>query len=131
MESSSQDRQLPATQRKLDQARRDGQAARSKDLPHLAVLGTGGVALLLLAPAGFERMRAALAQAFHFNANSIAQPGDMLARLSAYAQLGLIGCAIFSAIVLFAAIGTTVATGGWVASLKSITPDLGRLNPLS
>ena len=72
MESSSQDRRLPATQRKLDQARRDGQAARSKDLPHLIVLGTGAVALLLLAPTAFERMRSTLAHAFHFDAHSIA-----------------------------------------------------------
>lgn len=129
--SSSQDRQLPATQRKLDQARRDGQAARSKDLPHLAVLGTGGIALLLLAPTAFERMRAGLAQAFHFNAATIQQPRDMLARLTDYSTVGLIACAIFAAIVLFAAVATTVATGGWVASLKSITPDLNRLNPLS
>ena len=129
--SSSQDRQLPATQRKLDQARRDGQAARSKDLPHLAVLGTGGVALLLLAPTAFEHMRTALANGLHFNAASIQEPADMLARLSAFVQAGLIACAIFSAIVLFAAIATTIAAGGWVASLKSITPDLSRLNPLS
>lgn len=131
MESSSQDRRLPATQRKLDQARRDGQAARSKDLPHLIVLGTGAVALLLLAPTAFERMRSTLAHAFHFDAHSIAQPGDMLARLTAYTNLGLAACAIFAAIVLFAAIAGTVATGGWVASMKSITPDLSRLNPLS
>ena len=129
--SSSQDRQLPATQRKLDQARRDGQAARSKDLPHLAVLGTGGVALLLLAPTAFERMRAGLAQAFHFTAATIQQPRDMLARLADYSTVGVIACAIFAAIVLFAAVATTIAAGGWVASLKSITPDLNRLNPLS
>ncbi|MDM0014756.1 EscU/YscU/HrcU family type III secretion system export apparatus switch protein [Variovorax sp. J22P168] len=131
MESSSQDKKLPATQRKLDQARRDGQVARSKDLPHLAVLGTGAVALLLLAPTGFEQMRSALAQALHFNAASIAQPGDMLQRLTVLGLLGLVACVAFAAIVVAAAISTTVATGGWVASLKSITPDLARLNPLS
>ncbi|MDB5826222.1 MAG: flagellar biosynthetic protein FlhB, partial [Variovorax sp.] len=38
---------------------------------------------------------------------------------------------IFAAIVVFAAIAGTIATGGWVASMKSITPDLSRLNPLS
>ena len=40
MDSSSQDKNLPATERKLQQARKDGQASRSKDLSHLAVLGT-------------------------------------------------------------------------------------------
>ena len=47
---SSQDRQLPATAHKLEQARQDGQAPRSRDLSHLAVLGTGSVAVLALLP---------------------------------------------------------------------------------
>lgn len=39
--SSSQDKNLPATERKLQKARSDGQAARSRDLSHLAILGMG------------------------------------------------------------------------------------------
>ena len=39
MESSSQDKNLPATPQRLKKARDDGQVARSKDLTHLAVLG--------------------------------------------------------------------------------------------
>jgi flagellar biosynthetic protein FlhB len=41
MESSSQDRNLPASERKLQKARDDGQVARSRDLSHLAVLVVG------------------------------------------------------------------------------------------
>ena len=41
MESSSQDKNLPATPQRLKKARDDGQVARSKDLTHLAVLGGG------------------------------------------------------------------------------------------
>ncbi|MEO8248418.1 MAG: EscU/YscU/HrcU family type III secretion system export apparatus switch protein [Burkholderiales bacterium] len=131
MESSSQDRNLPATQRKLDQARRDGQAARSRDLSHLAVVGAGAVALLLLAPAGFDKLRSALTQALVFNATAVARPGEMLDRLHGLAGVGLLTCVLFAAIVIGAAVASTVAAGGWVASAKSITPDLKRLNPLS
>ncbi|MBU1362117.1 MAG: EscU/YscU/HrcU family type III secretion system export apparatus switch protein [Gammaproteobacteria bacterium] len=129
--SSSQDRQLPATQRKLDQARRDGQAARSKDLSHLAVLGTGSVALLLLAPSAFEQFRSTLAQALVFNAGTVSDPAEMLHRLAKLVGLGLIGCIAFAAIVTAATVISTVAAGGWVASTKAIMPDLKRLNPLS
>ncbi|RZL86808.1 MAG: flagellar biosynthetic protein FlhB, partial [Variovorax sp.] len=80
MSSTSQDRNLPATQRKLDKARKDGQVARSRDLSHLAVVGTGAVALMLLAPTGFEAMRAALAQALVFDAATASDPAQMLAR---------------------------------------------------
>ena len=47
---SSQERNLPATERKLQKARTDGQAARSRDLSHLAILGMGALALLVLGP---------------------------------------------------------------------------------
>ncbi|MGI4779792.1 MAG: EscU/YscU/HrcU family type III secretion system export apparatus switch protein [Janthinobacterium lividum] len=130
MESSSQDKQLPATQRKLDQARKDGQAARSRDLSNLAVVGTGAVALLLLAPAGFDHLRAALVQAMVFDAGSVANPADMLTRLGKLVGAGMLVATIFAAIVTAAALGSAVAAGGWVASLKSIAPNPGRLNPL-
>jgi flagellar biosynthetic protein FlhB len=131
MESSSQDRHLPATQRKLDQARRDGQAARSRDLSHLAVVGTGAAALLLLAPSAFDQFRSALAQALVFNARTLAEPAEMATRLVKLGGLGLMACVVFAAIVVTAALVSAVAAGGWVASAKSITPDLNRLNPLS
>ncbi|MGF6524915.1 EscU/YscU/HrcU family type III secretion system export apparatus switch protein [Variovorax sp. PvP013] len=131
MSSTSQDRNLPATQRKLDKARKDGQVARSRDLSHLAVVGTGAVALMLLAPTGFEAMRAALAQALVFDAATVSDPAQMLARLARLAGFGLAVCALFAGIVLFVAVGSTIAAGGWVASAKAITPDFGRLNPLS
>ncbi|WP_219211227.1 EscU/YscU/HrcU family type III secretion system export apparatus switch protein [Variovorax boronicumulans] len=131
MESSSQDRQLPATQRKLDQARKDGQAARSRDLSHLAVVGTGAVALLLLAPTGFEQLRSALIKALVFDHATLTEPGEMLKRLSQFAGVGLLLCTTFAAIVIAAAVVSAVAAGGWVASTKSIMPNLSRLNPLS
>ncbi|MFY8043638.1 MAG: EscU/YscU/HrcU family type III secretion system export apparatus switch protein, partial [Rhodoferax sp.] len=48
MDQGSQDRNLPASERKLNKARDDGQVGRSQDLGHLAVLGTGAVAVLVL-----------------------------------------------------------------------------------
>ena len=131
MESSSQDRHLPATQRKLDQARRDGQVARSKDLSHLAVVGTGAAALLLLTPSAFDHLRSGLVQALVFNARSLADPADMITRLVTLSGLGLMACVIFAAIVIAAVLLSAVAAGGWVASTKAITPDLKRLSPLS
>lgn len=129
--SSSQDKTLPATQRKLDQARKDGQAPRSRDLSHLAVVGTGAVTLLVLAPSGFRHMRDALAAAMIFNARDVAAPPQMLERLAHLAGLGLVACVAFAAIVMAAAVGSTLAAGGWIATAKPITPDLSKLNPLS
>jgi flagellar biosynthetic protein FlhB len=131
MESSSQDRNLPASQRKLNKARDDGQVARSNDLSHLAVLGAGAVAILALAPYLFEHLKLALIQQLAFNAASMLRADDMLGRLQSMSQVGLIGCVAFAGIVMTASVLSSILSGGWVLSLKPVMPDFSRLNPLS
>lgn len=131
MDSSSQDRNLPASERKLKKARADGQVMRSRDLSHLAVLGTGAVSLLVLAPVMFERLKLSLSQQLSFNATSVTQTTDMLDRLQDMTLAGLLGCVLFSAIIMTVAVASSVASGGWVSSFKPVMPDFSRLNPLS
>ncbi len=131
MESSSQDRSLPASERKLQKGRDDGQVARSRDLSNLAVLGGGALSLMWLAPLMFERIKSALSLQLVFDAQSIKNPLVMLNRLESMTAIGLTACVIFSAIISTIAIVSTVAVGGWVNSLKPITPDFSHLNPLT
>ena len=131
MESSSQDRSLPASERKLQRAIDDGQVTRSQYLLHLAVLGIGAVALLVLLPLLMERMRMDLAHQFAFDAVSLTQPGVMLLRLQEMAFPALIGCVVFAMVTGLAAALGSVAVGGWVSSLKPLMPDLSRLDPLA
>ena len=131
MESNSQDRNLPASERKLRKAARDGQVTRSRDLSHLAVLAGGALTLLALAPTMFAHLKMKLARQLSFDASTIMHPETMLKRLQDMALPGLVGCTVFAAIVMVAVIASSVAVGGWVTSLKPLAPDLGRLNPLS
>jgi flagellar biosynthetic protein FlhB len=130
MESSSQDRNLPASERKLKKARDDGQVNRSTDLSHLAVLGVGAMAVLILAPMLFDQLKLDMARQLSFDASVVKQAGSMLSRLSDSTAIGLAGCAAFAAIISAAAIVSAVASGGWVQSLKPLMPDFSRLNPL-
>lgn len=131
MESSSQDRNLPASDRKLQKARDDGQVTRSRDLSHLAVLGAGALSLMTLAPLMFDQLKRHLSQQLAFDATAIAHPEIMLKRLQDMATVGLLGCVIFAAITTAVVMLSTVAVGGWVTSLKPVMPDFSRLNPLT
>ena len=131
MESSSQDRNLPASERKLKKARDDGQVTRSRDLAHLAVLGAGALSLMALAPLMFDRLKLQLGRQLVFDASAITQPGTMLTRLQDMAMVGLLGCVVFAAITTVVVMLSTVAAGGWVSSLKPVMPDFSRLNPLT
>lgn len=131
MDSSSQDRNLPASPRKLQRAREDGQVARSRDLGHLAVLGGGALTLLFLAPYMYGELKLAMGRQLTFDVAVVQASGSMLDRLQAMATTGLIACVIFAAIVTTIAVLGTLASGGWVLSLKPIMPDLTRLSPLA
>lgn len=128
---SSQDRQLPATAHKLEQARKDGQAPRSRDLAHLAVLGSGALAVLVMLPSVFERLQESLSQQLVFDAATLRAPASMLTRMQDMTATGVVISLVFAAIIAFAAIASTVASGGWIASLKPVMPDFSRINPLS
>jgi flagellar biosynthetic protein FlhB len=131
MESGSQDRNLPASERKLKKAKEDGQVSRSEDLSHLAVLGAGAVSVMTLAPVLFDRFKETISQQFSFDATTVKQVGSMVTRLGDATTIGLAGCAAFAVIISAAAIFAAVASGGWVNSLKPLMPDFGRLSPLS
>jgi len=45
--------------------------------------------------------------------------------------LGLLICLVFALLVGAAAVVSAIASGGWIASLKPITPDFSRINPLN
>lgn len=128
---SSQDRNLPATQRKLQKARDDGKVARSRDLGNLAVLGTGAVAMMMLAPMLLERLKLALAQQLTFTATSVGQTGDLVTRLHDASLAGMGVAVVFALIILPVVILSAVATGGWVMSFKGVFPDFSRINPLA
>ena len=129
MESGSQDRNLPASERKLKKARDEGQVSRSEDLTHLAVLGSGALAVMLLAPVLFDHLRADMARQLSFDAATLRNLGSMFNRLSDGSTLGISGCAAFAGIIMTAAILASVASGGWVSSLKPLMPDFSRLSP--
>ena len=131
MEQGSQDRNLPASERKLKKARDDGQVSRSQDLSHLAVLGTGALAVLSLSPILFEQLKVALAQQLRFDAETVRGTGVMMQRLGDVSIVGTAGCVAFAAIIGVAAVIAAVGSGGWVASLKPLMPDFSRLNPLT
>ena len=127
----NQDRPLPASQRKLSQARNDGQASRSKDLSHMVVLGAGAAALWVMTPPLVQHLKQALIQQLTFNAETLLRPANMINQLQHMTAIAVAASLLFAAVIACAAIASEVASGGWVMSFKPMMPDLSRLNPIS
>ena len=128
---SSQDKSLPATERKLQKTRKDGQTSRSRDLGHLAVLGGGSLMLLMAGPTFMHQLRNAMGKQLSFDASTTLVPQLMLERLVDMAAVGILGCVVFALVINTLSIITTLMSGGWVYSLKPIMPQFKRINPIS
>jgi flagellar biosynthesis protein FlhB len=131
MADSAQDRNLPASQRKIKKAREDGQVARSRDLGHFAAVSAVGLLLAAMAPELAGWLKHLLAAGLRFDAQTLAASDAMGARLT---ELGLKSLAVIlplGAVMVVVALASGVASGGWNWTLKPLQPNLGKLNPIS
>lgn len=131
MSSSAQDKNLPATAHRLRKAREEGNIARSKDMGNLAVLGGGALVLMVLLPAGFDRLLEGLRQQLRFDLETLARPALLNERMKSAFLEWLILALPLGLIVTAVALLVTFASGAWTLSSKPLVPDLERLNPLS
>jgi flagellar biosynthetic protein FlhB len=129
--ADAQDRNLPATERKLRRAREDGQVARSRDLGHLAIVGGGGAVLMAAAPWLLESTQRLLEGGLRFNARDLSSPDMMLQRLGqlVLAFVGIVGP--MGAVVIALAFAAGVAAGGWNFTWKPLVPKFSHLDPLA
>jgi flagellar biosynthesis protein FlhB len=127
----AQDRNLPASQRRLEKAREEGQVARSRDLGHFAAVAAGGAVIVLFAPTLTDALAQMLRRALRFDAHSIAEPALMGERLSALAQTLVWVALPIGVLLAVVAVASGVAAGGWVWSWKALGPKFDKFNPLT
>ena len=130
-DDSSQDKQLPASARKLKKAREEGQVVRSKDLGHFLVVLAATAVLMGLTPMWMDKMQGMLSTGLHFDARTVANPTAMMDRLSLWSGQALMMVVPFSLSIGLASAAASVVSGGWVMSFKVIMPNFGKLNPIA
>jgi flagellar biosynthesis protein FlhB len=131
MADTSQDRNLPASQRKIDKARKQGQVARSRDLGHFAAL-TACVALVVaMAPQATEVLMRVLRDGLSFDANFINHPEAMGERLWLQVQQMLQVLVPVFAVMAGVAVAAGVLVGGLNFTTQPLMPDFSKLNPIA
>jgi flagellar biosynthetic protein FlhB len=131
MAETAQDRKLPATQRRIEKARGEGQVARSRDLGHLGALGAGVGLLAVFAPDVTAWLNRLVADALRFDAAQLAHAGSMVERLSASSQHALALLLPLFALVVVVALAGGALAGGWNLTWEPLQPKFEKLNPLA
>jgi len=131
MAESAQDRNLPASPRKLQKARSEGQVARSRDLGHFGALAAAVGLLAYLAPHITGWLSQGLVDGLQFNAQAIAHPEGMAERLGGLSLKMLLVLLPLFAVMAGVALGAGVLSGGWNFTLKPLEPDFTKFNPIT
>ena len=129
-EESDLERTEAPSQRRLEQAREEGQVPRSREVNTFALLGAAGLGLWV----GAESLRSAFSglmkSGLAVPRTAIEAPSAMLERLYAVAIDAAIAVAPMLVLLFVIALVSPMTVSGWLVSSKACMPDFTRLNPL-
>lgn len=129
-DQGAQDRNLPASERKLRKAREDGQVARSRDLGHFLIVA-GGIAVVMVAsPWMTGWMLDLMAAELRFGVTDLQQTARMGERLTGAVAKFLAVTVPLGIVVAGVATLGAVLSGGWNWTMKAMAPKFSKMNPI-
>lgn len=129
-DESNLDRTEPASPRRLEQAREEGQVARSPELGTFVVLAAGCSALWLLGGHLAGGLTSVVKQGLIFDRALAFGSQAVVEQLAGQGSSGLITLLPLLGIVLVVALIAPMLLNGWLFTSKPLQPDLSRLNPI-
>ncbi|AME23352.1 MAG: flagellar biosynthesis protein FlhB [Pseudomonadota bacterium] len=130
-EESDLEKTESATPKRLDKAREEGQVARSRELASFALLSAGFFGVYGMSGPINQHLQSILRGALTFNHNTVLDTNQMLIGAAAAGKEGFFALFPVLALTALAAVIAPMALGGWLLTTKPLSPNFGRLNPIS
>ena len=119
-----------ATPRRLEQAREEGQVARSRELSTSLMLFAAGLMFYAAGPRMIDGFASMLRTGLSLSSADAFDTGGMLARFASMALDALVAVAPLLAVLVIVAVLTPTLVGGWIFSAQAVLPDFSRLSPM-
>jgi flagellar biosynthetic protein FlhB len=130
-EESHLERTEPASPRRLEQAREEGNIARSPELSAFAVVVAALGALWFQGETLVTGLKRLTARGLTLDSAAVREPSAMAARLYELAGDALVIGAPLLAVTAIAALVAPLAIGGWSFAPAAVLPKFSRINPIS
>jgi len=127
---SGQERGEEPTAKKLEDARKKGQIARSRDFNTMVIIALAATALLMMGKVMVADIGEIMSVYFQPSRQDIFDPIGVVRWFYAAMLDGVWLIVPFLALMLIAAIFAPLSIGGWAFSVETITPKLSKLNPI-
>ena len=119
------------SQRKLDQARENGQVARSRELSTFAVLMAGGAGIWLMGSSLAHQLISVIREGLTLDTGVAFHTEQLLPRLHDLSMATLLAFLPLLGLLLLVALFSPLLLNGWLFSLKPLQPNFSKLNPIT
>jgi len=129
-EESDLEKTEPASPQRLEKAREEGQVVRSRELNTFLLLGAGVAGLWMTGAYLYQAMQGVFRAGLWFDAHVGRDPAVMLSVARGSVNQALHALLPIFGLLVIVAVLASVLLGGFVLSVKALTPKFTRLNPL-
>lgn len=129
-EDSDAEKTEPASAKRLEQAREDGDVPRSRELATFTVLMTAGAGLWMYGGSVVRSLNAIMVSGLSLDREQIFNADVLIRRVGMDIGSVLLTCLPLALGVMVVALASPLLIGGWLFSAKSFMPNFGKLNPI-
>jgi flagellar biosynthetic protein FlhB len=128
-EESDLEKTEPASPRRLEQAREDGDVPRSRELATCSILLAAGMGFWALGDSVIRHLNNTLVSGLSFDRATAFDSNAQLTQIGSSIVDLLIAFSPFALLLIVVALGSPLLIGGWLFSAKALQPDFTRLSP--
>jgi len=118
------------TAKRLEDAKKKGQIARSRDFNTMIIIALAATALIILGQTIVSDLGTLMVHYFQPTREDIFDPQGMIRWFYAAIFDGVWTIVPFLGLMLFGTLFAPISIGGWAFSLESVSPKLSKLNPI-
>ena len=130
-EDSDMERTEPATGKRLERAREQGDVPRSREMATCVLLLVGGFAVYAFSGPLVTSLSRLLASTFSFERAAAFDPAVLFEMISGHLVEIIIAAIPLFFMMTLAAVASPLILGGWLFNGQSLMPKFSKLNPIS
>ena len=129
-DESDAEKTEPASAKRLEQAREEGDVPRSREVATFTVLMVAGAGLWMTGSGLVRHLNAAMVSGLSLDREQIFNADVLLTRIGFDVGRVLLACLPMGVAIMVVALASPLLVGGWLFSSKAFMPKFGKLNPI-
>jgi flagellar biosynthetic protein FlhB len=130
-EDSDAEKTEPASAKRLEQAREEGDVPRSREVATFTVLMTAGCGLWFTGGSLVRALHATMVSGLALDREQVFNADVLINRVAVDIGSVMLACLPLALAIMAVALASPLLVGGWLFSAKAFTPNFMKLNPVS